>query len=238
MPPRDLIPFDPTDPLRRIPRAVWYPGETAAANMALRDYTAMGVKRSLDALLAEYSVQLARFTDKTQAAKPPTTNKSTLTGWSFRYSWVLRVTCYDELENERRTNEDRELWLGRRAELRKADWDQGDKLRKLTDEMLAVASKYVVKSRSFSPGTPTVVDKKGNVISKGKPDTQTLNIALNEAILPRIAKLASDMQRLAAGEPTEHTQTTSIGMTLSEWQKAQAERRDKAAESAAIFDVD
>ena len=201
MPSRDLIPFDPADPLRRIPRVEWYPGETAASSRALHDYAAMGTRRSLDALLAKYLVQSA---DSAQTEKPPTVHRTTLAGWSFRFSWVIRTARHDELEDARRINADREMWLARQAEVREADWDQGDKLRKLVDEMLAVAGKYVVKSRSFSEGTPTVVDKKGKIISKGKPDIQTLNIALDASFLTRAAKLGMDMQRLAAGEPTEN----------------------------------
>jgi len=198
MPPRDLIPFDLADPLRR------QMGESAKANAAFRDYAMMGAGRSLRALHEKY-IQLAA--NKKTTEKPITKSRNTIDSWSLKHSWVARSTRFDELEETRRI----ETWRERRLQLQEDDWEQGDKLRKLTDEMLAVANKYVVKGHSR--GTPSVVDEKGNLISRGRPDA--FHIALNASLLTRAAKLASDLQRLAAGEPTERTDVTSGGEAIT-----------------------
>lgn len=191
MPPTNPPIFDPADPLRR-----QMPGESAKANAGLRDYAAMRAGRSLRGLFRRY---LKRAAGEAQTNLPPTTKLKTIETWSIRFRWVERVTLADELEEERRL----ETWRQRRLQIDEDDHRQGEKLRKLANEMLAVASKYVVKSKSYSPGTPEIQNEKGEIVQRGKPGITTMNVALNEPLLVKLIDGASKLQRLAAGVETE-----------------------------------
>lgn len=72
--------FDASDPLSRVA------GETAKANLALRDYAMMGPGRSLDKLLDRY---------QSAAEERPTMRRATLVAWSTRYAWQARVEALD-----------------------------------------------------------------------------------------------------------------------------------------------
>ena len=100
----DAFEWDPGQPLKR------GKGESARANAALVDYALMGPGRSLRRLHTRYSKQTA---NKEQTEKPPTTQWSTLAGWSFRYRWQERVARFDELEADRWAKE----WRDRRRGL-------------------------------------------------------------------------------------------------------------------------
>lgn len=76
-------PWDRRDPLARVAP------ETHAANMALRDYHAMGPARSLDRLAARY-----------QSDTKPTPLR-TLKGWSTRFAWQARVEALDVAYSKR-----------------------------------------------------------------------------------------------------------------------------------------
>lgn len=77
-------------PLNRIP------GESRAANAALRDYYLMGAGRSLRDLLKEYNRQTA---DESQTKKPPTLSWGTLSGWSVKHHWQSRIAAQKEIDD-------------------------------------------------------------------------------------------------------------------------------------------
>lgn len=102
------------DPLAR------WPGESRAAHQALLDYAAMGGRRSLRTLLAEY---VRRSSDERLTEKPPTAKWGTLSTWSMRHDWSERVAAYDEClavaeraAREALLAEKRAAWVARHME--------------------------------------------------------------------------------------------------------------------------
>lgn len=81
--------WDKENPLNRIP------GESRAANSALRDYYLMGAGRSLRGLLGQYIQQ----SSNNPPTKTPTTKFNTLSTWSHKYRWVDRATAQKEIDD-------------------------------------------------------------------------------------------------------------------------------------------
>jgi hypothetical protein len=97
-------------------------------------------------------------------------------------TWEERAQAWDNHQAEL----DRQRWEERRQAVREQDWALGDDLRKLAAEMLKQAPRFVKGSRSVIKG------------KDGSPDREVVTMELTIDALFKAAKLASDLQRLAA----------------------------------------
>ncbi|MDH5505756.1 MAG: hypothetical protein OEZ02_00865 [Anaerolineae bacterium] len=180
----DTFSFDPAAPLKQAD------GESRAANQALQDYVYMGAGRSLRKLLAQYSKQIA---NKQQTAKPPTSRWSTLAGWSSKYAWQSRLDAWLALKRQ----QDAELWDERQDEIRSADWELGETLRKLATRILGEAPNFLKAKQKIVRGKR---DKDGNQL---EPDQVIITLAIDANLAVKAGEAASKLQRLAAGLETE-----------------------------------
>lgn len=178
--------YDPDDPLAR------QKGESKRANQALRDYAYMGAARSLPKLLSRY-----RLSTEPQ----PTKSLPTLKTWSDRLQWQARVNLFDEAERQREEEE----WIERRKQIRQLDFEHGEKLRELFEQVMSDAPNYLKTRRRTQRGSPRVIAADGRVISEGEPDREYVTIALDVNLMLRAGKLGSELQRLAAEMETERT---------------------------------
>lgn len=173
----DPFPFDPSDPLERIPtKSGVYQGESTAANQALRDYCALGPRRSVALLLERYDRIHA---DKEQTV--PTLSRPTMTGWSVKYAWVKRAEIYDRQEAERMQAELR----ARQMDIVERDWDQANRLRDLAEAILEAAPEFI-ESTEKMVGGKIVVTKK-----------------LDGNLLIKLVETGSKLARLSAGMSTD-----------------------------------
>lgn len=173
-----IITWDIAEPLKRAQ------GETKRANQALRDYAALGVGRSIDKLHARYIANESQI-------EPPTKSRHTLAGWSIRYDWQRRVAEYDRQEEEAFEQQRRE-W---RRQLIEQDWEHGQRLRELSEKILAAAPSFIRRREKIEK------------LPDGG-ERRIITVALDANALARVEKLASDLQRLAAGEPTANVKIT------------------------------
>lgn len=172
------------------PRGYWWnvptpdrrASDTPRSYAALCDYAAMGAGRSLEKLAERY---------RSVTGTVPTQRRTTLADWSRSGDWQARVAAYDadvqaELEAERA-----EIRKARRIALEEADWHEGEKLRAWVQELLAEAPKFLRR-------TETEITQNGEIVK-----IITLALTAGPGELARALKLASDVQRLSVGEPTE-----------------------------------
>lgn len=175
--------FDEANPLARViaVREVSQ-GESRAAHQALLDNYAW--RCNLRDQIERYRSEKSRD----HSGNPPTTSLLTLTKWSSRYSWEIRKNLQKAIDQEA----ERLMWLERRAQARELDWNQGGKLRDLADEIISEGPKFIKEWSEIEDG----------VIIKYK--------ALSADAMVKVAKLASDLQRLASG-----LETGRVGVDLT-----------------------
>lgn len=152
--------------------------EVRKSNQALRDYAMMGPGRTLERLWESY---LSR--GKIEANYVcPAKNLAFLRTWSMAYAWQERVRLYDKLQEAKRQAELDEFWRQARGTIPQEDYRQGKRLRELIDKTFERASDFIEESRT--------VGEDGTIIIR-----QSLNVkAMTDAL-----KVASDIQRKAAG---------------------------------------
>jgi len=105
-------------------------------------------------------------------------------------TWQDRARAYDD----HLAALDRERWEQRQRELREADWATGDELRDLAAQILEHAPKFLKTTRRVVKG------------QGGEPDQVVTTVELDGTFLLKTIKLASDIQRVAAGMPTDITE--------------------------------
>jgi len=186
--------WDYDDPLARVmrPKGVEsrWSGETRHSHLALQHYYELGSHRSMEKLHARY------LKEAEQGQYPPTQSLCTLKSWCMYYQWRLRVTRRAELDQQMFAD----MLAEARVEALVNDWDLGGQLRGLAQKILDAAPAFTRKQkRVVDPGEPTVVTDDGTVIREGKPREVVITVAMNSSDLAKIAKLASDLQRTAAG---------------------------------------
>lgn len=173
------FPYDPDDPLKRIPTKTGeYQGESVAANAALVRYAHMGTRRSLAKLRALF-IEQADNDDIEE--KPPTTNESTLNTWSMSFDWQIRVQAWEAL----RRQEFESRLMDHQVETALRDFEQGSALRDLADKILEAAPEFI-KETSKVEGSRIVVTKE-----------------LDGALMVRLMETGSKMARTALGMSTE-----------------------------------
>jgi len=183
------FPWNPDDPLARVPKSTDRAGETTKAHQSLIHYWELGPGRSLAKLVVGYQSQ-----PKDSPKQPPTRMLSTLKGWSVRHCWQARVARRVELWRLEMDEALRE----HRLTVLEQDWEHGQRLRSLAGEILDAAPAFV--RRKSKRGKPQVIVD-GVVTEPGEPTVTTL--ALDSVALHRIEKLASEMTRLASEMETE-----------------------------------
>ena len=175
--------FDEANPLARVVAVRESTrGESRAAHQALLDNYAW--RCTLRAQIERYQSEESRR----DSTNPPTTSLLTLSRWSGLYSWEIRKNLQKAIDQEA----ERLMWLERRAQARELDWNQGGKLRNLADEIINEGPKFIKEWSEIEDG----------VIIKYK--------ALSADAMVKVAKLASDLQRLASG-----LETGRVGVDLS-----------------------
>jgi len=155
------------------------PGETAKAYAAFLDYVQMGPGRSLKKLCERYRGQTA---GEVGVKNPPTQRLATLETWSTRFQWQARLAAY-ETERQQRALA---VWEQRQAEVRAADWEAGDALRKLAADILAETPQFLKTTRRMVKG------------EQGQPVREVITIGLDARLILEALGLASKLQRQAA----------------------------------------
>lgn len=117
-------------------------------------------------------------------------NATTFFRWSRQYNWLERAAEHDNYLAEI----ERLRWAERRQQVREDDYTQGGDLRKLADQMIEDAGNYIKERRVIEDGT---------VIIYRQID---ISIAL------KMIDLASHLQRLATGEPTQSINLSSSAL--------------------------
>ena len=165
--------WNPLDPLAQVD------GESAKANVALRDYALLGGGRSLRLLLERYSTQeRGQSEGKARAEKPPTTRLATLEEWSAAHKWQARVADYERLRLEER--------LRRRSE-REQEWE--DKAWRAANALLEKAEQML----------------KFPVVETRTKDGQTIVVPARWSVdtIARLAQAADKMARASTGVESE-----------------------------------
>ena len=139
--------------------------------------------------------------------------------WANKYNWLERAAAYDEHLYER----DRLKWEARRQAVKERDYEQGEALRKLADQLLITSHDFIQENRQFIPG------------ENGKPDKEIIRQAIDAPTMLKIIDLASKIQRLATGETTENQSITLAGEVLD--RMIEKEMR-KATQVALLDDPD
>jgi len=197
--------WDTDNPLHRAA------GESARANVALRDYFRMGAGRSLRSLLERYLVQ---GTSKEQTEKPPTLHWSTLCGWSAKFDWQKRVEAQTAIE----AAEDEATWRERRREAIERDWQVAGKLLKLSDQILEQGPKFLkATTRVIKQGRPALRDTEGRLIDPGEAEERLTVVALDAGLAVKAAATGSDLARKAAGLDVQKHEVNTTGMILLGW---------------------
>lgn len=151
------------------------PDESAAARFAFHDFCLLGFNRSLQKLLEIYKER------SNEGAEVPTLAIKTLRHWQTRYDWQRRAGEFDlEVLKQEETN-----WLERRRKLQEMNWQVGEQLRSLANEMLAVAPKFIKQKQQLVPGT------------NGEPDKLIITLAMKEDVLFKSVQMAADLQQRA-----------------------------------------
>lgn len=182
-------------------------GERGKPNTALNDYYLMGAGRSLRKLCLVYKERhQAAIETTSKSGLPPTRRLRTLLGWSARYHWQERVATAMSIADADR----RHIRLERQKKVDDADWGLGVELRELARQILAEGPKYLRTTRRLIAGVKETVmgaDGKTYIVQK-EPDREIITVALNAPVAIRAAKVASDMQRAAAGTTGRGRQET------------------------------
>ena len=108
--------------------------------------------------------------------------------WSVAHDWVARSLAYDA----HLADQDRQLWEERRKASREADWNQAEAMRKIVDDSLPNAERFIRTQR-------TVIPAQGDT-----PEREVLTMRFNIVALSRVLMDASKLQLLATGRVTEN----------------------------------
>ena len=165
-----------------------YKRETSKANAALRDYARMGDGRSLSGLIEQF---------RESPDDAPSLRLPTIKRWSTRFEWQERVAAWATQQQDGLDDE----WSKRRLELRESDWQDGQELRDAVRNLIEGLEVFRVTSTDLEE------DENGNMI-------KVITLAYKPGIgeVARAAKTASDLQRMAADEPTDRIELTGAAL--------------------------
>ncbi len=155
--------------------------ETDKAFAAFNAYCRMGAGRSIRRLAKKYREENV---GKTSVEIDGSWRIPTLEGWSAKYDWQSRVSAFDSYQEKQRLAK----WERRQERIRERDYEQGERLRKLSDKILDESPKFVKHKR-------VVTDRN----SDGTPKTVMNVVALDGNLMITALNAASKLQRQAAG---------------------------------------
>lgn len=161
--------------------------DTARSYAALVAYFSMGDGRSLPKLADRY---------RSSTESVPTKHVQTLKRWSMDGDWQARVAAADDADRADEEQTRAAIRAQRRAELEDRDWIEGSALRDRALELLAEMPRFLRHTESE-------VRQNGELVK-----VITLALKAGPGELARALKLASELQRLSVGEPTEQTSQT------------------------------
>ena len=200
-------------------RKAWHrlPWETPKQYAAFRHYRELRP--------AERSIRRAyEIGTPAERQKETTGNNNHWNLWSQKNDWVNRAAAYDEYVAE----VDRLRWEERRLQVKKRDYEQGERLRHLIDQVLDVSQDFVTETRQFIPG------------SDGTPDREVIRQAIDMPTVLKMIEVASKVQRLATGETTENTGVSLVGEVLDRVLEKEINRAKENVllEDPDIIDID
>jgi len=163
--------------------------ETSKAHAAFLEYVQMGPGRSIRTLYAKYC---ERIVSGSSAEKPPTKRLPTLFTWSTKYDWQARLAAYAEERDRAAVAQ----WEARRQALREIDFQTGDELRDLAADILAETPQFLKTTRRLIKGRD------------GASDREIITVGIDIDAMLKALKLASDLQRSAAGLPAAAIEVT------------------------------
>lgn len=135
-------------------------------------------------------------------------------------NWEERANAWDDHQ----AHADMEEWEKRRKQVRELDWELGQELRDLATRMLKESPNFLQGKRRFIKGRD------------GQPDQEIITVAIKAEMLPKLAEIASKLQRLAAGEPTERKSHEHTGKDGGPIQHRRAEELTDDELAAIIFE--
>ncbi len=165
--------YNPDDPLALVP------GEPEQANLALHDYEALGLERTLPALVARY---------RAESPPVPTRRIGTLKLWSTTYAWQDRIAQQQELRLAVERRQRDAVWAQRREQIRDDSWDLAQRLRQRALELLAHPTVEETSTETDAGKTITIVIKPSRWAQRD---------------IPAIAETFDKLARLSAGMDTE-----------------------------------
>lgn len=118
------------------------------------------------------------------------------TAWSAQHSWPARAAAHDAHLAAIEQDEYDQTWLQRRRESRESDWTQAQAMRKLVDDSLPHAERFIKSQR-------TIVPAQGDT-----PEREVITLSFNIVALSRVLMDASKLQRLATNQTTENVAST------------------------------
>jgi hypothetical protein len=154
--------------------------ESEAAHRAFLDYVHQGTRRSIRQLHTRYVEQTS---SSDQAEKPPTTKLSTLFTWSSKHQWQERVAKFEQEWQQR----DQALWADRRRAVREANWEAGEALRQLANDILRETPQFLKTTRR--------VVKDG----QGQPAKEIITLQIDVQAMLKALEVADKLQSTAAG---------------------------------------
>lgn len=123
--------------------------------------------------------------------------------WSVKYSWLARATAHDAYLAKREQDEYDAVWLERRRIARNRDYTQADELRRIIDEALPQAERFLRTQR-------TIVPARDNT-----PEREVITMGFDIVGLARVLAEASKLQRLSNNESTENIELSGAALYAS-----------------------
>lgn len=168
-------------------------GETSRAHSAFLQYMNLpAATRSIDAAWRR-STNRQQTVDGKRA--PPAWGK-----WSVKYSWPARAAAHDAYLAKREQDEYDAVWLERRRIARERDYTQADELRRIIDDALPQAERFIRTQR-------TIVPARGDT-----PEREVITMGFDIVGLARVLAEASKLQRLSNDLSTENVELSGAAL--------------------------
>jgi hypothetical protein len=164
---------------------VWdrQPGELALWFGRFERFRLMGTERTVEGLFR--LVKQEQNLTKPYRGRPSHWHEA-----AKKWHWRERAEAWDAAEKARVDKE----WEQRRVALKDADYELGQKMRTLAARLISMMPNFLDSKESFEPD-PRNPGQSMRVL--------TLKMRTRPSDAAQMAKVASELQRLAAGEPTQ-----------------------------------